>query len=195
MDYLYDTQRAVSLLITPKIIFCLTKEAAKAADPSSLERCKCNSCQRVFFFFFFYLSERQKTAAKGSINGTQAKGLKYCIDSRVNHFHLTLSAVCPAINRHTGPQVSGLVRRPNLTSITLFFLSLSALDVFNKSVCFLKKWLFLSMLEAFIYHRVGLSVFPTSGRREWNTVIIFLSFFFLLLLLPRLTLNMEILWN
>lgn len=120
-------QQAVSLLITLKIIFCLTKEAAKAAVPSSLERCKCNSCQREVFFF---LSERQKTAAKGSINGTQAKGLKYCIDSRVNHFHLTLSAVCPTINRHTGPEVSGLVRRPNVTSIILFF-PLSALDIFS----------------------------------------------------------------
>ncbi len=39
----------VSLLLTLKIIFCLTKEVAKAADPSSLERCKCNSCQREFF--------------------------------------------------------------------------------------------------------------------------------------------------
>ncbi len=53
----------VSLFLTLNFFFCLTKEVAKAADPSSLERCKCNSCQREFFFL--NLSERQKTAVKG----------------------------------------------------------------------------------------------------------------------------------
>lgn len=116
----------VSLLLTLKIIFCLTKEVAKAADPSSLERCKCNSCQREFFFWTWVRGRKQQW--KGSINGTQAKGLKYCIHSRVNHFHLSLAAVSPTSNSHTGPEVSGLVRRPNVTSIILIFFS--AQDIF-----------------------------------------------------------------